>query len=96
MSERKGRRRPHEPRRNRERRATRQRLHRRSIRPPRLAQALLALRSAPESREFALGDMAQEYAEHRAERGWMMARGWYWWQAMRSVVGAHGGPGPGR
>ena len=63
-------------------------------RPPRLAEALLALRVKQEFREFALGDLAEEYSEQRATRGWLAARLWYWWDAVRALLGSGGDERP--
>jgi predicted permease len=55
---------------------------------------LLALRTKPEFREFALGDLAQEYAERRATRGWLAARAGYWWDTVRTLAGGDGDQRP--
>lgn len=59
----------------------------RSTRPPRLAELLVSFFVDSESREFALGDLAQEFAERHARRGRLAARCWYWGQALRALVG---------
>jgi predicted permease len=63
-------------------------------RPPRLAEWLLAIRTASEFREFALGDLAQEYGERCAARGRLVAATWFWWQALRTLVRSNGAPAP--
>jgi predicted permease len=63
-------------------------------RPPRLAEALLALRVKREFREFALGDLAEEYSEQRATRGWLAARLLYWWDAVRALLSSGGDERP--
>lgn len=45
----------------------------RAPRPPRLAEALIGALFRREDREFALGDLAQEYAERHRRYGWILA-----------------------
>ena len=59
----------------------------RAARPPRWAEALIAAFVHPEEREFALGDLTQEYLARRRRRGWLSARGWYWSEAARTLLG---------
>lgn len=59
----------------------------RRVRPPRLAEALLARRASPEFGEFELGDLAQEYTARRAAAGPVAAWVWYWGQALRMLQG---------
>jgi predicted permease len=54
--------------------------------PPRLAAWLAVCRVAHEDREFALGDLQEEFAERVARDGPARARRWYWRQAVRSCL----------
>jgi predicted permease len=53
--------------------------------PPRLALWLLRWRLIAEDREFALGDLEEEFRERVDRDGRARARRWYWRQAFRSV-----------
>ncbi|HXT70433.1 MAG TPA: ADOP family duplicated permease [Vicinamibacterales bacterium] len=52
--------------------------------PPRLAIWLLAQALPADEREFALGDLAEEFADRATHDGYTRARRWYWRQAIRS------------
>jgi predicted permease len=52
--------------------------------PPRIAVWLVAIRLTPDEREFALGDLEEEFAAVCAARGPAAARRWYWRQAIRA------------
>jgi putative ABC transport system permease protein len=52
--------------------------------PPRFATWLAGFRLHPEEREFALGDLAEEFLDRTAADGLTAARRWYWRQAIRS------------
>ena len=69
--------------------------------PPPFAVWLAGCRLAPEEREFALGDLEEEFAEILERQGAGAARRWYWRQAIRvcllrrsrdSVVSTHPQP----
>jgi putative ABC transport system permease protein len=53
--------------------------------PPRLARWLLQSRLPPEDREFALGDLEEEFFERAERDGRVNARRWYWRQALRAL-----------
>ena len=57
------------------------------MKPPRLAMWLASLRIDRAEREFALGDLEEDFLRLRAEQGGRAARRWYWRQALRSVLG---------
>jgi len=56
-----------------------------SVRPPRLARALVAVVTPAIDRRFVLGDLDEEYVRLRVEAGWWAARSWYWRQALSAV-----------
>lgn len=51
--------------------------------PPRLAAWLAGLRIDPAEREFALGDLEEDFRAMAASRGPRAARRWYWRQAIK-------------
>jgi hypothetical protein len=53
--------------------------------PPRLAMWLLALRLPDEWRDFVVGDLAEEFAERRADSRFA-AHVWFWWQTIRCLI----------
>jgi putative ABC transport system permease protein len=53
---------------------------------PRLARWLAAVRVPPPEREFALGDLEEEFASKAHALGAAPARRWYWRQAARSFL----------
>ena len=57
--------------------------------PPRVALWLLRQRLDPESREFVLGDLDEEFADRAASDGLPAARRWFWRQAVRSCLTRH-------
>jgi putative ABC transport system permease protein len=59
-------------------------------RPPRLAEALVNTMTAPEIREFALGDLAEEFDRLRGRHGYIVAASWYWLHALRVVFARDG------
>lgn len=61
-------------------------LHRRrGLRPPRLAEALLRCVLAPTTRDFILGDLAEQHARRVGLIGRVAAARWYWRQLLPSV-----------
>src|SRR5688572_13844959 len=54
--------------------------------PPRVAVWLLRRGLDPNSCEFVLGDLAEEFSDRAATSGLGTARRWYWRQAVRSCV----------
>jgi putative ABC transport system permease protein len=52
--------------------------------PPRLAAWLLSVRMRDDEREFALGDLHEEFLDRLQRDGVARARRWYWYQALRS------------
>ena len=56
------------------------------MKPPRLAQRLVAWSVPERDRDAMLGDLAEELAERVAARGRAGATAWYWRQALASVV----------
>src|SRR5262249_39106902 len=58
--------------------------------PPRFATWIAGRRVPQETREFVLGDLAEEFDEMAAsELGARAARRWYWRQALRSLLTRH-------
>ncbi len=55
-------------------------------RPPVLATWIASLRMDRATREFQLGDLAEEFDARLAESGLSAARRWYWRQAVRALV----------
>ena len=51
--------------------------------PPRIAAWLAGCRLTREEREFALGDLEEDFAELVDRKGAGAARRWYWRQAIR-------------
>ena len=64
------------------------------MRPPRLAVWLAGVRLTLEEREFALGDLYEDFRAMAAARGARAARRWYWRQAWRCMIGAMRGVRP--
>lgn len=58
---------------------------------PAVARWLAGLRVPPAEREFAIGDLEEEFDAITGERGRATAIRWYWRQAVRSVVRGHPG-----
>jgi putative ABC transport system permease protein len=54
--------------------------------PPRLALWILRLRLSAEDREFAIGDLEEEFSDRVRRDGLARARRWYWRQALRSLI----------
>jgi putative ABC transport system permease protein len=54
--------------------------------PPRLAAWLAGWRVASDDREFAIGDLQEEFADRVARDGPARARRWYWRQTIRSCL----------
>jgi putative ABC transport system permease protein len=54
--------------------------------PPRLALWILRVRLSAEDREFAIGDLEEEFLDRVERDGWARARRWYWRQALRSLI----------
>ena len=54
--------------------------------PPRLAEAMIAAVLSGKAREFALGDLAEEFAFICTQRGGSRALIWYWLHAFRTVI----------
>lgn len=54
--------------------------------PPRLAGWILRLRLSVEDREFAIGDVEEEFADRIERDGRARARRWYWRQALRGLA----------
>lgn len=61
------------------------------IAPPLFAVWLAGRRLSPSDREFALGDLEEEFAEVRRRSGSRAARAWYWRQALRACVSINPG-----
>jgi putative ABC transport system permease protein len=55
------------------------------VTPPRLATWLLSRRLDPAEREFAIGDVIEEFADRVERDGLARARRWYWRHALRSL-----------
>jgi putative ABC transport system permease protein len=55
------------------------------MRPPRLAERLVAWSAPAHDREAMLGDLAEELAVRADARGHVRAAAWYWRQALRSL-----------
>lgn len=55
------------------------------MRPPLLAEMLLATAAPPNDYESVAGDLHEEYLRHAAADGTMKANRWYWSQVLRSV-----------
>jgi putative ABC transport system permease protein len=53
---------------------------------PRLALWILRLRLSAEDREFAIGDLEEEFLDRIERDGRDLARRWYWRQALRSLI----------
>jgi putative ABC transport system permease protein len=54
--------------------------------PPRLALWILRWRLSAEDREFAIGDLEEEFLDRVEREGLARARRWYWRQALRSLI----------
>ena len=54
--------------------------------PPRLALWILRSRLPAEDREFAIGDLEEEFLDRVERDGPARARRWYWRQALRSLI----------
>jgi putative ABC transport system permease protein len=54
--------------------------------PPRLALWMLRVRLSAEDREFAIGDLEEEFLDRVERDGRARARRWYWRQALRSLI----------
>ncbi len=66
------------------------------MRPPRLAERLVAWSVPERDRDAMLGDLAEELAERAATQGALRARAWYWRQALASLAPNLGRPRPAR
>jgi len=53
--------------------------------PPVLGNSLLAIFLDNKHRETLLGDLEEEFLEIAAKHGLNTAKGWYWWQVLRSI-----------
>ena len=53
---------------------------------PRLALWILRVRLPAEDREFAIGDLEEEFLDRVERDGRARARRWYWRQAFRSLI----------